>query len=117
MGLPPRAAVIALATAQQESELLNLNWGDRDSLGLFQQRPSMGWGTPSQVRDPEYAARKFFRALQDVDGWEKLPLTVAAQKVQRSAFPWAYARWELMAAKVVQDQLDDVSPRELGCAR
>lgn len=116
MGLPPRAAVIALATAQQESWLRNLGWGDRDSLGLFQQRPSMGWGSPSQVRNPEYAARAFYNVLKDVDGWERLPLTVAAQRVQRSAFGWAYARWELMAARLVQGELD-VPAAALACAK
>ncbi len=115
-GLPPRAAVIALATAQQESELLNINYGDRDSLGLFQQRPSQGWGRPSQVRNPTYAANKFYAVLVDVDGWRRLPLTVAAQRVQRSAFPNAYARWELLAASVVDDLLD-VSDDALNCTR
>lgn len=115
-GLPPRAAVIALATAQQESELLNINYGDRDSLGLFQQRPSMGWGSPSQVRTPEYAAKAFYSALVEVGGWQRLPLTVAAQRVQRSAFGWAYARWEALAADAVDDLLD-VPADELTCSR
>ena len=101
LGLPPRAAVIALATAHQESWLKNLSWGDRDSLGLFQQRPSMGWGSRSQISDPQYAARAFYRALEDVSGWREMPVTVAAQRVQRSAFGSRYAQWELMAAKLV----------------
>jgi hypothetical protein len=101
LGLPPRAAVIAVATAKQESDLRNLKYGDRDSLGLFQQRPSQGWGTPEQVLDPVYAATRFFQRLTGVPGWPQLPLTVAAQAVQRSAFPDAYGRWELLAIRVV----------------
>jgi hypothetical protein len=93
-GLPPRAATIALATAYQESGLHNLAHGDRDSLGLFQQRPSMGWGTAAQVRDPHYAAWKFYDALVKIKGYEKLAVTVAADRVQRSAFPNAYADHE-----------------------
>ncbi len=98
MNVPARGWTVALATALQESTLRNLNHGDRDSLGLFQQRPSMGWGTPAQVRDPAYAARKFFEGLLAVEGWAGLPVTVAAQRVQRSAFPAAYAKWEGRAA-------------------
>jgi hypothetical protein len=99
--MPERAVVIAVATAQQESTLRNLPYGDRDSLGLFQQRPSAGWGTRQQILDPEYAATRFYAALADVPGWQTLPLTVAAQAVQRSAFPNAYARWEPLATHVV----------------
>jgi hypothetical protein len=112
--LPPRAAVIALATAYQESWLRNLNWGDRDSLGLFQQRPSFGWGTPKQILSPAYAAAAFYAPLVQLPNWQRLPVTVAAQSVQRSAFPHRYARWELMAATIV-DQLLDVPNRELSC--
>jgi hypothetical protein len=96
-GLPARATVIALATAQQESRLRNLDHGDRDSLGLFQQRPSQGWGTPEQVRDPVYAAGKFFDHLVELPGWETGRLTEVAQAVQRSGFPEAYQQWETMA--------------------
>jgi len=109
MGAPPRAWLIALATAMQESTLNNLNYGDRDSLGLFQQRPSQGWGTPAQVTDPVYATRIFIERLLEVPGWDTLPVTVAAQTVQRSAFPDAYAKWEGLAAELVQ-QLADVTP-------
>src|SRR5690606_25223688 len=98
MGAPPRAWLIALATAMQESTLRNINYGDRDSLGLFQQRPSQGWGTPAQVTDPVYATRIFIERLLEVPGWESMPVTVAAQTVQRSAFPDAYAKWEGLAA-------------------
>ena len=96
-GLPPRATVIALATAQQESRLRNLDHGDRDSLGLFQQRPSQGWGTAAQVQDPVYAAGKFFDHLVEVPGWDTGRLTEVAQAVQRSGFPEAYQRWEALA--------------------
>ncbi|BCJ60794.1 hypothetical protein C1I93_24085 [Micromonospora endophytica] len=91
--LPDRAVVVALATAYQESGLRNLEGGDRDSVGLFQQRPSQGWGTPTQIRDPRYAADKFYAALKKVRGWEEMRVTDAAQKVQRSAFPEAYEKW------------------------
>jgi hypothetical protein len=96
-GLPPRAVAIALATAQQESRLRNLDYGDRDSLGLFQQRPSAGWGTPAQVQDPVYAANKFYDGLVKVPGWETGRLTEVAQSVQLSAFPNAYEQWTNMA--------------------
>ncbi|PZG00681.1 hypothetical protein [Micromonospora deserti] len=91
--MPERAVVVALATAYQESGLRNLAGGDRDSLGLFQQRPSQGWGTPAQIRDPRYAANRFYAALKKVRGWERMRVTDAAQKVQRSAFPEAYQKW------------------------
>ena len=103
--MPKRAAVIAVATAMQESSLRNLNYGDRDSLGLFQQRPSSGWGTPKQVTDPQYSTRKFLTELQKVPRWKTRPLTQAAQAVQRSAFPNAYARWERVAQKLVDAML------------
>jgi hypothetical protein len=93
-GLPARAVTIALATAYQESDIRNLNHGDRDSLGLFQQRPSMGWGTPAQVRDPVHASNRFYDALVKIDGYERMSVTAAADKVQRSAFPKAYADHE-----------------------
>jgi murein DD-endopeptidase MepM/ murein hydrolase activator NlpD len=103
--LPPRAWVIAIATAMQESRLTNLGdlgtRNDHDSLGLFQQRPSAGWGTPAQVRDPAYAATKFYDKLKTVPGWETMSLTEAAQKVQRSAYPDAYAKHEPVATQVV----------------
>ncbi|CAL9572951.1 hypothetical protein SUDANB176_04878 [Streptomyces sp. enrichment culture] len=96
--LPERAVTIALATALQESALRNIDYGDRDSLGLFQQRPSQGWGTPKEIMDPAYAAEKFYEHLEKVPGYTRLPLTVAAQKVQRSGFPQAYAKHEPDAA-------------------
>src|ERR1700686_3648968 len=93
LGLPDHAVTVALAAALQESKLHNLAYGDRDSLGLFQQRPSQGWGTASEILTPSYAAAAFFRALQRVPSWETLPITDAAQKVQLSGAPTAYAQW------------------------
>jgi murein DD-endopeptidase MepM/ murein hydrolase activator NlpD len=100
-GVPPRGWVIAVATAMQESSLINTWGGDRDSVGLFQQRPSQGWGTPAQLHDPQYAAGKFYDKLLTISGWQAMPLTEAAQKVQRSAFPDAYAKWEPDATLIV----------------
>ena len=103
MGL--RSAVIAVATAMQESTLLNVSYGDQDSLGLFQQRPSSGWGTAIQLLHPAYAAGAFLEALHGYQaqnpGWASQPLWEPAQGVQQSAFPSAYARWEAQAAKLV----------------
>jgi hypothetical protein len=94
--LPERAVVIALATAAQESKWRNLDGGDRDSVGLFQQRPSQGWGTPAQIADPRYASGRFYTALLKIKGWQQMALGTAAQRVQRSADAdgSAYARWE-----------------------
>lgn len=89
-GLPARAVSIALATAYQESKLVNIGYGDRDSLGLFQQRPSQGWGTAAQVRDPYYSINAFFNALEKIPDYKSLRITEAAQQVQRSGFPEAY---------------------------
>ncbi len=101
-GIPERGRIIAIATAYQESTLRNLPDGDRDSVGLFQQRPSQGWGTPGQIGDPIYASDKFYDALMQVPQWQTLPLTEAAQAVQYSAFPDAYARWEPRATTLVR---------------
>ncbi|SCF12796.1 hypothetical protein GA0074695_3663 [Micromonospora viridifaciens] len=104
-GMPERAAVISIATSLQESKLENLgHLGDRndhDSLGLFQQRPSSGWGSPEQITDPEYSTTAFLKGLKQVDGWQDMPLTKAAQTVQVSAYPDAYAQWEQQAADLV----------------
>lgn len=101
LGVSERGLTIAIATALQESRLRNLDHGDRDSLGLFQQRPSQGWGTPEQIRDPAYASTQFFTRLLQVPRWEIMALTDAAQAVQRSAFPFAYAQWEEPAQRIV----------------
>jgi hypothetical protein len=113
-GLPLRATVIALATAQQESRLRNLDHGDRDSLGLFQQRPSQGWGSAEQVRDPVYAAGRFFDRLVEVPGWETGRLTEVGQAVQRSGFPEAYQQWEGMADTLATALLS-TSPTQVSC--
>jgi hypothetical protein len=113
-GLPDRAVVIALATAQQESRLRNLDYGDRDSLGLFQQRPSAGWGTADQVRDPVYAANKFYDHLLEIPGWDTGRLTDVAQAVQRSGFPEAYEQWGGLAEKLAA-ALDSEGPATLTC--
>ncbi len=93
-GLPPRATTIAIATAFQESRIHNIDYGDRDSVGLFQQRPSQGWGTRDQLMNPTYAINAFYDALVNVDGYETMIITDAAQRVQRSGFPGAYAQHE-----------------------
>jgi hypothetical protein len=101
-----RSAVIAVATAMQESTLQNITYGDRDSLGLFQQRPSCGWGSAAQITNPAYAANAFLSALhthQSADPeWASQPLWATAQAVQQSGFPYAYAKWEAQAAQLVQ---------------
>ena len=108
LGVSDRGIVIALAAAMQESSLRNVNYGDRDSVGVFQQRPSAGWGTRSALLDVAHAARLFFggpsnpnkgktRGLLDIAGWQSMSLTQAAQKVQISAYPNAYAKWEKSA--------------------
>ncbi|WP_226832037.1 hypothetical protein [Brachybacterium sp. FME24] len=89
-GLPPRAASIALATAYQESQLRNIEHGDRDSLGLFQQRPSQGWGSEAEILDPVYSTNAFYDALEKVDGYTAADINDVAQEVQRSGHPEAY---------------------------
>ena len=114
-GVPPEGWVIALAAAMQESSLRNVPFGDRDSAGLFQMRPSMGWGSFAQVTDPTYAATAFFGGsdvppnnpgLVDIGGWQRMSVTEAAQAVERSAYPEAYARWVGDATALVA-QLSD----------
>ena len=104
-GMDERAAVVAIATALQESKLENLGHlgerNDHDSQGLFQQRPSSGWGTVEQITDVEYSTTAFLNGLKQVDGWQDMPLTQAAQTVQVSAYPDHYAQWETQAAEIV----------------
>ncbi|WP_371659496.1 C40 family peptidase [Streptomyces sp. NBC_00280] len=102
MNIPARGQIVALATALQESGLRNLTYGDRDSLGLFQQRPSQGWGTANEILDPVHASTKFYEALEEVSGWQSLSVTQAAQTVQKSGFPEAYAKWEPLATALQQ---------------
>lgn len=115
--VPPRGWVIAVATALQESYLRNLGdlgpRNDHDSLGLFQQRPSQGWGAPGEIMNPEYSARKFYEKLVTIPGWQGMALTDAAQAVQRSAYPDAYAKHEPFAAQIV-NLLADGAARAVG---
>ncbi|MFG2649126.1 heavy metal transporter [Streptomyces sp. NPDC048436] len=113
-GMPERAVTIALATALQESGLRNISHGDRDSLGLFQQRSSQGWGNEEQIMDPAYSAARFYAHLKDVPGYSRLPLTVAAQRVQRSGYPQAYAKHEPDAA-LLAAALTGRAPATLTC--
>jgi hypothetical protein len=113
-GMPAHAATIALATALQESRLYNLRGGDRDSLGLFQQRPSQGWGTRAQVLDPVHATNSFYDALNRVAGYDTLPVTVAAQRVQRSGYPSAYAVYQ-DDARALASALTGYSPAAFWC--
>ena len=113
-GLPARAASIALATAFQESKLYNIEYGDRDSVGLFQQRTSQGWGSVAQLMDPVYAANAFYDALVKVDGYREMEITEAAQAVQRSAYPDAYADHE-DDGRALASALTGNSPRTMWC--
>jgi hypothetical protein len=113
-GMPARAATIALATAYQESKLYNLESGDRDSVGLFQQRPSQGWGSREEILDPYYAANAFYDELAKLDGYQGMRVTVAAQRVQRSGFPEAYADHEA-DARVLASALTGNSRHAFSC--
>lgn len=113
-GMPPRAATIALTTAYQESKILNITYGDRDSLGLFQQRPSQGWGTEEQVLDPVYSTNAFYDALVKVKGYESADITQIAQEVQRSAHPELYRDHEGQG-RLLASTLTGHSPAGLTC--
>lgn len=113
-GLPARAASIALATAIQESKLRNIEYGDMDSLGLFQQRPSQEWGTAQQIMNPVYSTNAFYAELEAVPDYLTIPITDAAQAVQRSAFPSAYAAHE-GTARAFASALTGQSPAALNC--
>jgi hypothetical protein len=114
LGLPHHSVTVALAAALQESGLHNLTYGDRDSVGLFQQRPSQGWGTRPQLLDTTYASRAFLSALARVPGWVVMPVAEAAQSVQHSAAPDAYARWEAEARTLARAVTGEV-PGALTC--
>jgi hypothetical protein len=114
LNVPAFGIEVAVATARQESKLHNLSYGDRDSLGLFQQRPSQGWGTEAQIMDPVYASTKFYQALLRVSGWQQLTLTQAAQAVQQSGTPTAYAQWEQFSS-VVTSVFTGQAGAGLGC--
>ena len=113
-GLPAHAATVALAAAMQESKLYNLRSGDRDSLGLFQQRPSQGWGTRAEILDRHHAINAFYDALVKIDGWETMKVTEAAQEVQRSGYPSAYAQHET-DARVLASAFTGNSRRAFSC--
>jgi hypothetical protein len=113
-GMPARAASIAIATSAQESKLYNIEHGDRDSIGLFQQRPSQGWGTRQQILNPYYSINAFYDALARIDGYDSMEITEAAQLVQRSAFPDAYADHEA-DARALASALTGNSPRAFTC--
>ncbi len=114
-GLPPRAASIAIATSIQESKLRNLNYGDRDSVGLFQQRPSMKvWGTREEILDPVHSTNGFYDALVKVDGYDTMSITQVAQRVQKSGFPEAYADHE-QEGRILASTLRGQSPAGFVC--
>jgi hypothetical protein len=113
-GLPPRATTIAIATAFQESKIHNVDYGDRDSVGLFQQRPSQGWGTVAQIMDPHYAIGEFYDALVRIDGYQDMVINDAAQRVQRSGFPHAYAQHEDYS-RALASALRGYSPAKFTC--
>jgi hypothetical protein len=113
-GLPPRAATIALATTFQESGIRNLDYGDRDSVGIFQQRPSQGWGTKQQLMDPYYATGKFYDALVKIKNWESSDINDVAQKIQFSGHPDAYRDHEA-DARVLASALTGQTPAGLSC--
>jgi hypothetical protein len=114
LGMPDHAVTVALAAALQESRLHNLNYGDRDSLGLFQQRPSQGWGTPAQILVPAAAAASFYQHLGLVSGWQSLSVADAAQSVQHSASADAYAQWETQARTMAEALTGEV-PAAFAC--
>lgn len=115
LGMPDHAVTVALATALQESGLSNLNGGDRDSAGLFQQRPSQHWGTAEQVRDPVHATVAFYQRLRQQPDWQQISVTEAAQLVQHSATPWAYADWE-PEARSLAAALTGETPGTMSCS-
>jgi hypothetical protein len=112
--MPPRAVTVAYAAALQESKLENLTYGDRDSVGIFQQRPSQGWGKASQIENPVYATSRFFGALTKVPGYQRLPVYQAAQAVQRSADGQAYQQYQALAARMARAFTGQV-PHAVSC--
>ena len=113
-GLIPRATSIALATAFQESQIRNIDYGDRDSLGLFQQRPSQGWGTPEEIMDPYYSSAEFYDVLVTVDDWQSADIGDVAQEVQRSGFPDAYDQ-HVSRARLLASALSGETPASWSC--
>ena len=113
--MPVRAVTIAYAAALQESKLANLNYGTADSLGVFQQRPSQGWGTPQEIENPVYASTRFFAALAAVPGYQRMPVYKAAQAVQRSADGYAYGQYATVGAQLA-DAFTGTTPHALWCS-
>src|SRR5262249_15130555 len=118
LNVPEHGWIIAIAATLQESGLHNLDHGDRDSLGLFQQRPSQGWGTPTQIINPTYATTQFYRHLLAIPGWQQMSVNDAAQAVERSAYPDAYARHEPAARQLVHalESATCITPATVDCA-
>ena len=114
-GMPVRAVAIAYATALQESKLANLRYGTMDSVGVFQQRPSQGWGTAQQIENPVYATDRFFAALAQVPRYRRLPIYQAAQDVQRSADGSAYAQYSEVGTEMAR-AFTGTQPREVWCS-
>jgi len=108
--LPPEAVTVAYATVWQESAFYNLEYGDRDSLGLFQQRPSQEWGEPEEILDPVFSTRSFYDELVEIDGWEGIPVFEAAQAVQRSADGYAYDQHEGLSARMAEVFTGELGP-------
>ena len=115
LALPDHAVTVAIATSLQESKLHNYPFGDRDSIGLFQQRPSQGWGSPAQLLTPAFAAEAFYQHLDQVSGWQTLPVAAAAQAVQHSADGSAYAQWEESARAIARALTGEV-PHGMTCS-
>ncbi|MDO5751772.1 hypothetical protein [Arthrobacter sp.] len=113
-GMPARAASIALATALQESKLRNIDYGDLDSIGLFQQRPSQGWGSVDEIMDPAFSANAFYDALAQVPGYVDMPVNDAAQIVQRSGYPHAYGKHEALS-RAFASAMAGQTPASLNC--
>jgi len=113
-GLPPRALTVAYATAMQETHMHDPDFGDRDSVGVFQQRPSEGWGPASKLIDPVYASTRFFRALAQIPGYQQMPVYKAAQAVQHSADGYAYAQYQTLAAHLTT-AFTGAAPRAVWC--
>jgi hypothetical protein len=113
-GMPPRAVTVAYATAMQETHLHDPNYGDRDSVGVFQQRPSEGWGPPSKLINPVYASTRFFQALAQVHGYQKMPVSKAAQAVQHSADGSAYQQYQTLASRLTT-AFTGAAPRGVWC--
>ncbi len=112
--LPARAWQVAIQAGKTESNLRNLSYGDRDSVGIFQMRTSMGWGTPQQLQNVDYQVNKFYDVLLQVPGWEQMRPGMAAQRVERSAYPQRYHQWEGLALSLITDQAGLENPS--GCA-